>query len=283
MKRLFAAALALYAASTFAATLNPVSLLNPVGSTAGQGIVSTGPTTAPVWGSVSISTLTGILPIANGGTGQTTAAAALTALGGLSTTTAASTYLTQTNAATTYGAKASPLSQFAATTSAQLAGVLTDETGTGAAVFGTSPTITTPNIVGVTSGANAAAGSVGDTGVVSNLTGVSMTSTVGTNCASAILPAGDWDVSGVIRFVPAATSTVASIQAGITSTSATLAGVGTQSTFQGSLLTGVFQELSTPTVRKLLTTSTTVYLAGIANFGVSTLTCSGVIYPRLRR
>lgn len=38
------------------------------------------------------------------------------------------------------------LSQFAATTSAQLAGVLSDETGSGAAVFGTSPTLGTPTI-----------------------------------------------------------------------------------------------------------------------------------------
>lgn len=37
-----------------------------------------------------------------------------------------------------------PLSQFAATTSAQLRGVLSDETGTGAAVFATSPALTTP-------------------------------------------------------------------------------------------------------------------------------------------
>lgn len=37
---------------------------------------------------------------------------------------------------------ANPLSQFAATTSAQLAGVLSDETGSGPAVFGTAPTIT---------------------------------------------------------------------------------------------------------------------------------------------
>jgi len=37
-----------------------------------------------------------------------------------------------------------PLSQFAATTSSQLLGVLSDETGTGAAVFGTSPTLVTP-------------------------------------------------------------------------------------------------------------------------------------------
>ena len=38
---------------------------------------------------------------------------------------------------------ANPLSQFAATTSAQLAGVISDETGSGALVFGTSPTFAT--------------------------------------------------------------------------------------------------------------------------------------------
>lgn len=42
------------------------------------------------------------------------------------------------------GKVASPLSQFAATTSAQLAGVISDETGSGAAVFATSPTFVTP-------------------------------------------------------------------------------------------------------------------------------------------
>src|SRR5687768_10636344 len=40
------------------------------------------------------------------------------------------------------------LGQFAATTSAQLAGVISDETGSGALVFGTSPTIATPTITG---------------------------------------------------------------------------------------------------------------------------------------
>jgi hypothetical protein len=38
------------------------------------------------------------------------------------------------------------LSQFAATTSAQLAGVISDETGSGSLVFATSPTIATPNM-----------------------------------------------------------------------------------------------------------------------------------------
>lgn len=42
--------------------------------------------------------------------------------------------------------KSGKLSQFAATTSAELAGVVSDETGSGALVFATSPTLTTPNI-----------------------------------------------------------------------------------------------------------------------------------------
>jgi hypothetical protein len=44
------------------------------------------------------------------------------------------------------GLTANGLNQFAATTSAQLAGVISDETGSGALVFGTSPTIATPVI-----------------------------------------------------------------------------------------------------------------------------------------
>lgn len=41
---------------------------------------------------------------------------------------------------------ANPLSQFAATTSAQLAGVISNETGTGVAVFNDSPTLLTPDL-----------------------------------------------------------------------------------------------------------------------------------------
>jgi len=47
----------------------------------------------------------------------------------------------------TLGRVANPLSQFAATTSAQLYGILSDETGTGGvAVFSLSPILTTPNL-----------------------------------------------------------------------------------------------------------------------------------------
>jgi len=48
--------------------------------------------------------------------------------------------------AITAGSFTNNLSAFAATTSAQLAGILTDEQGTGRVVFDTSPSLTTPNL-----------------------------------------------------------------------------------------------------------------------------------------
>jgi hypothetical protein len=51
MKKLLTAVLIALSSTAFAATLSPVSLINPAGSTAGQVIVSTGPGTAPSWSS----------------------------------------------------------------------------------------------------------------------------------------------------------------------------------------------------------------------------------------
>ncbi|NBU23970.1 MAG: hypothetical protein EBS38_08760, partial [Actinobacteria bacterium] len=67
------------------------------------------------------------------------------------TTLSASRTLTLANGDTTLQAgtmaiTGGTLAQFAATTSAQLAGVVSDETGSGSLVFGTSPTIATPTI-----------------------------------------------------------------------------------------------------------------------------------------
>lgn len=70
------------------------------------------------------------------------------------------------------------LAQFAATTSAQLAGVISDETGTGALVFATSPTLTTPNIGAAT--ATSITGSSGN---------LSITAAAGNN-SIALVPTG---------------------------------------------------------------------------------------------
>jgi len=59
------------------------------------------------------------------------------------------------------------ISALAATTSAELAGVISDETGSGALVFGTSPTIANPTVTGTFT----AGGSAGTSGYVLSTTG----------------------------------------------------------------------------------------------------------------
>lgn len=56
-----------------------------------------------------------------------------------------------TGAVTGLATTGGKLSQFAATTSAELAGVISDETGSGSLVFGTSPSISNPTITGTAS------------------------------------------------------------------------------------------------------------------------------------
>ena len=140
----------------------------------GNPVKSTSPTlVTPVLGAATATSLTLIsdLAIADGGTGQSTAAAAFDALSPLTTAGDFLVYTT-TNTRLPKGAalqalrmdvagtaaewayipgagdalQALPLSQFAATTSAQLAGVMSDETGTGNLVFSNSPTLVTPNL-----------------------------------------------------------------------------------------------------------------------------------------
>lgn len=89
-------------------------------------------------------------PIVAGGTGATSAAAALVNL--LGTPTSGKGIVGNGTAwvQSTVVTSSDNLSVFAATTSAQLRGVISDETGTGALVFGTSPTLDSPVITGNT-------------------------------------------------------------------------------------------------------------------------------------
>lgn len=74
------------------------------------------------------------------GLSSTTPSASGTAAVGIATTAARADHVHPT---TGLGLTSGTLAQFAATTSAQLLGVISDETGSGALVFGTSPSITT--------------------------------------------------------------------------------------------------------------------------------------------
>lgn len=307
-RMLFGALAALLSFAALAATTTPPSLLNPAGSTTGQAIISTGPSTAPVWGAAPLTGISGTLAIANGGTGGTSASAARTNLGlgtaatvntgtsgatipllnGANTWAAAQTFSVRPtfNAATPWDSAnlASPaattgnLSQFASTTSAQLAAVLSDETGTGANVFGASPTITTPNIVGVTNGAAAAAGSLGETSAIAP-TGVSLTSGTTVNLGSFSLSAGVWLVGGSVEFSPAATTVVSAQYASVSTTSATLGSLGQRGSIVGvTHAAGTADMVALPTSLVSVTSATTVYLVANATFSTSTCAASGKLW-----
>ncbi|WP_250533990.1 hypothetical protein [Caballeronia sp. AZ10_KS36] len=280
MKKLFAAALAAIASIAFGATTTPVQLLNPAGSVAGQAILSTGPTSAPAWGTVALSGVTGTLGIANGGTGATSASAALANLGGLSTTSAASTYLTQSTASSTYLTQTNAASTYATITNLALKAPLSSPTFTGTVTIPTGASITKPNIVGTATNDNAAAGSVGEY-VSNSATGVALTSGTAANITSVSLTAGDWDVSGTISFVPAGTTVPSAFNCGTSTTSATLGALGTQ-TFSASSAfpAGSAQGLAAPTQRISVSATTTVYLVGSSAFTTSTMTANGFIRAR---
>ncbi len=159
MKKL-SVALLLFAAATANAQFLPGQVLTAAelnsalaAKVSANNAVFTGTTTIPgaaITGG-TISGLSAPIPLASGGTGATTANGALTALG----------------AAATSGT----LSQFSSTTSAQLASIISDETGTGQAVFSTSPSLTTPALGVASATSIAAASSVSTPSVQTNLFG----------------------------------------------------------------------------------------------------------------
>lgn len=160
---------------------------------------------------------------------------------------------------------------------------------TNAAVFGTSPTITTPNIVGVTDASSAAAGSVGE--VISSVilvgSAVSLTSTVTANVTSISLTAGDWDVTGEVWLNPAGTTVTAYALAGITTTSATMPTVPATNTSTSQVFVPATASdnpvIPVSPARINVSGTTTVYLVGSASFSVSTNGAYGKIIARRRR
>lgn len=302
MKKLITVALlALLSAVAFGATLAPVSMLSPTGSTSGQVVASTGASSAPAWTTITLSGLGGTVGLANGGTGATTAAAARTNLGlgtaavvntGTSGATipllsAANTWtLGQVfsvrptfNGATPWdsanlaapAATTGTLAQFASTTSAQLAGVLSDETGTGFAVFATSPIITTPNIQGVTNGATTGAGFVGQ--IIANTPSpTSISTATNTNLASISLTAGKWLVWGYTTYAAGASTTISNIVAGLSTTSATLPGIPYYAQSNATMTTATSSSLNIPIQIINVSATTTVFAVGQVTFASGTCT-----------
>ena len=165
--------------------------------------------------------------------------------------------------------------------SANLATAVTDETGSGALVFATSPTITTPDIIGTTAAGNVAAGSVGE--VISSYvvlaSAVSLTTTVTANLTSISLTAGDWVVSGNALFSPSSALSVA--RCWISATSATLPDLSLVSMWQTSNIAGQVG-LITPTIRVNVSSTTTYYISGSCNFSGTGSMCGGIMARRVR-
>jgi hypothetical protein len=135
--------------ATFLGTPSSSNLLNAITDETGTGSVvfSNSPTlVTPVLGVASATSVNKVtitapatsatLTLANGST--------LATVGAFSTTITATANTTVTLPTTGTLATTGNLSQFAATTSAQVAGVVSDETGTGLLVFSNSPTLVSP-------------------------------------------------------------------------------------------------------------------------------------------
>ena len=165
------------------------------------------------------------------------------------------------------------------------------------ALGGTTPstvvatTVTaTSGIVGTTTNNNAGTGYVGEY-VSSNVNAGSPTgatnNTVG-NVTSISLTAGDWDVSGSVVFFPNGTTTLSTVSCTISTTSATMAGIGSADQAIGvqqwnpnlASVATYYPVVSAPIKRISIASTTTVYLCYRATFAVSTLGVGGQLSAR---
>jgi len=302
MKRIIGALATLVCSSAFATTYVPVQMLNPAGSTSGQVVLSNGPVTAPGWGNVSATALTGLVPIANGGTNAATAAAALTNLGAAPiaspTFTGTVTIPGGSIAGTTISGSTGSFTTLAASGAITGTGfnnlfASPPNIGATAAATGKFTTLqatsaftpsSTAGIVGTTTNDSANAGSVGEY-VTATTASTAVTSSVTANATSISLAAGDWEVEGLVQTIPAGTTVVTGRTVGISTTSAT---VGTAATGVSDVFTswysapaGFAETIVAPRTRIKLASTTTVYL--VANIGFNTSTCAVAGFIRATR
>lgn len=157
-------------------------------------------------------------------------------------------------------------------------------TGTGSLVYNTGPTINQPNIVGVTNGSNATAGSIGEvvSSVIANASSVTMNSNAATNLTSISLTAGDWDVWGNINYKTVGTSAT-QLSVWISTTSATLPDTSLYNSLNLSSSISINTGVDAPYVRINISGTTTVYLSGYLGNSSGNGSANGGIFARRAR
>jgi len=153
----------------------------------------------------------------------------------------------------------------------------------GTLITSSQPTINQPNIVGVTTNSNAAAGSVGEliSSIISNASSVSCTTATPRDVTSIALTAGDWDVFGNVIFpMTGGSATVLSWWSN--TVSATTIDASLVSGISGTMGNGTGSSI--PTRRYSLAAPATVYLSVLAVFpgGVTVKACGGIYARRVR-
>ena len=138
----------------YASTTTALSKLADVAT--GNALISGGVGTAPSYGKIGLTThVSGTLPVANGGTGLTAGTSGGVLYYSATGTLASSAALTASTLLVGGGAGAAPTTTTTATgvltflgtpNSSNLRTLLTDETGTGVAVFSDTPTIVNPTV-----------------------------------------------------------------------------------------------------------------------------------------
>ncbi|WP_179400668.1 glycosyl hydrolase family 28-related protein [Burkholderia guangdongensis] len=284
----------------------------------GKVLLSGGVGSAPVYGQVGLTThITGTLQVANGGTGATTASAALANLGaastgantfnGAQTITATGSVLTLNEPTGTgdasflmasNGSLRWEFAKDAATDNLDLnryvGGTWTDtpisvKNNTGTVVINTLTVASSFNpsggIIAVDYAMEAAAGNIGEF-IYSNVpagSAVSLTSGTNTNVTSINLTPGDWEIYGSVGTSPGATTTQSAFVAALNTTSATMPahpnyGASVLLPFSASAGTGIVSPVGR--MRLNLNANTTVYLVVRCTFGTSTNAAYGYVAAR---